>query len=273
MADDKDEKTAALEIERAFTRDVLPYLGTFFADTITRKQIAEVLHRIVERGSGRQANVTLSNLRQCFGWAIGAGLLDADPTSHLKKEAFGGKEESRERHLSEDEIKQLLRSALPGSNLTDKAKSAVKVLLATGVRVSELLSAKREDIDLDKSEWSIAENKSDRPHVVQLSNFAASAMKEIPGYQGPRCLAIPEPHRRRSRLRKNADQADRRQAAWRQAPDERQKQDKTRQQPRPARGTMDSSRPAAHGLNPDGRVGGARPGHRALPEPHGRKQN
>jgi integrase len=172
-------KDGGTEIERAFTRDVLPYLGTFFADTITRKQIAEVLHRIVERGSGRQANVTLSNLRQCFGWAIGAGLLDADPTSHLKKEAFGGKEEPRERHLSEDEIKQLLRSALPGSNLTDKAKSAVKVLLATGVRVSELLSAKREDIDLDKSEWSIAENKSDRPHVVQLSNFAASAMKEI----------------------------------------------------------------------------------------------
>lgn len=172
-------KDGGAEIERAFTRDVLPYLGAIHADAITRKQIASVLHRIVERGSGRQANVTLSNLRQCFGWAIGAGLLETDPTSHLKKEAFGGKEEPRERHLSEDEIKQLLLNALPASNLTDKAKSAVKALLATGVRVSELLSAKREDIDLDKREWSITENKSDRPHIVHLSDFAVTALQEI----------------------------------------------------------------------------------------------
>ena len=175
----KGRKDGGAEIERAFTRDVLPHLGAMYADSITRKQIADVLHRIVERGSGRQANVTLSNLRQCFGWAIGAGLLETDPTSHLKKEAFGGKEEPRARHLSEDEIKLLLRSVLPNSNLTDKAKSAVKVLLATGVRISELLSAKRADIDLDMREWLIVENKSDRPHIVHLSDFAAGALQEI----------------------------------------------------------------------------------------------
>lgn len=175
----KGRKDGGAEIERAFARDVLPYLGSLHADAISRKQIADVLHRIVERGSGRQANVTLSNLRQCFGWAIGAGLLETDPTSHLKKEAFGGKEEPRERHLSEDEIKLLLRSALPTSNLSNKAQSAVKTLLATGVRVSELLSAKRTDMDLDKREWSITENKSDRPHVVHLSDFAAHSLQEI----------------------------------------------------------------------------------------------
>lgn len=172
-------KDGGAEIERAFSRDVLPYLGTIHADAITRKQIADVLHRIAERGSGRQSNVTLSNLRQCFGWAIGAGLLETDPTSHLKKEAFGGKEEPRERHLSEGEIRQLLQTTLPASNLTEDAKSSVKVLLATGVRISELLSAKREDIDLDKREWSITENKSDRPHLVHLSDFAATALQEI----------------------------------------------------------------------------------------------
>lgn len=175
----KGRKDGGAEIERAFTRDVLPHLGANYADAVTRKQIADVLHRIVERGSGRQANVTLSNLRQCFGWAIGAGLLESDPTSHLKKEAFGGKEEPRERHLSDEEIRHLLCSTLPASNLTDKAKSAVKVLLATGVRVSELLSAERENIDLDKREWLIAENKSDRPHIVHLSDFATNALKEI----------------------------------------------------------------------------------------------
>lgn len=187
----KGRKDGGAEIERAFTRDVLPHLGTIYADAVTRKQIADVLHWIVERGSGRQANVTLSNLRQCFGWAIGAGLLDVDPTSHLKKEAFGGKEEPRERHLSEDEIKLLLRSALPDSNLTDKAKSAVKTLLATGVRVSELLSAKRENIDLDKREWSITENKSDRPHIVHLSDFAANALQEILAIKGHEVWLFP----------------------------------------------------------------------------------
>ena len=56
----KGRKDGGAEIERAFSRDVLPHLGAMYADSITRKQIAEVLHRIVERGSGRQANVTLS---------------------------------------------------------------------------------------------------------------------------------------------------------------------------------------------------------------------
>lgn len=174
-------KDGGAEIRRSFEKDVLPKLGDFYADEITRQQIAALLHDIVARGALRMANLMLSNLRQCFGWAIGAGLLENDPTSHLKKESFGGKETERDRILSDDELRRLLRSVLPASNLTDKAKAAVRILLSTAARVGELMTAKREHIDLEKREWYLPVTKNGKPHTIQLSDFAAEAMRDVLG--------------------------------------------------------------------------------------------
>lgn len=175
----KSRKDGGAEIARSFSKDVLPQIGHLYADEIKRQQIAALLHDIVERGAGRMANLTLSNLRQCFGWAIGAGLLEYDPTSHLKKESFGGKETERDRVLSDDELRLLLQTVLPGSNLSFKAKAAVRLLLATGARVGELMTSKREHIDLDRREWFLPETKNGKPHTIQLSDFAVAAMTDV----------------------------------------------------------------------------------------------
>lgn len=176
-------KDGGAEIKRSFEKDVLPKIGHLYADEIKRQQIAALLHDIVERGAGRMANLTLSNLRQCFGWAIGAGLLEYDPTSHLKKESFGGKETERDRVLSDDELRLLLQTVLPTSNLSFKAKAAVRVLLATMARVGELMMAKREHIDLARREWFLPETKNGRAHTIQLSDFAVAAMTDLLAYQ------------------------------------------------------------------------------------------
>lgn len=176
-----ERKDGGAEIERAFTKDVLPKLGALYADEVNRQIIASVLHEIAERGAKRMANRTLSDLRQCFGFAIGAGLLENDPTSHLKKAAFGGKEVERDRILSYAELRHLLQQALPNCNLSHKAKSAVLVLISTATRVGELLRAKREHINLDTMEWTIpGENsKNEKPHIVHLSPFAAQSLQDL----------------------------------------------------------------------------------------------
>ena len=178
----KGRKDGGAEIRRSFEKDILPKIGYLYADEITRLQVAALLDDIVARGARRMANLMLSNLRQCFGWAIGAGLLENDPTSHLKKESFGGKETERERILSDEELRRLLRHVLPESNLTDKAKSAVRILLSTAARVGELMTAKREHIDLEKREWLLPTTKNGKPHTIQLSDFAAEAMGEALNY-------------------------------------------------------------------------------------------
>lgn len=169
------------EIERAFKKDILPTIGHQFAEEITRRDISNLLNQIVDRGSRRMANRLLSDLRQCFGYGISSGLLENDPTSHLKKSAFGGKEESRERTLSEKELRQLLTQALPTSNLSQKGKAAVFVLLSTAARVGELLRAERSHISLDERIWIIPDenSKNGNAHVIHLSDFAYRAFSSL----------------------------------------------------------------------------------------------
>lgn len=176
-----ERKDGGAEIRRAFEKDVLPLLGSLYADEITRQLIAKVLNDIVERGAKRMANRTLSDLRQCFGFAIGSGLLENDPTSHLKKTAFGGKETERDRILDETELCVLLVSALPLCNLSLKAKAAIHVLLGTAARVGELLRAKRHHFDLTNRTWQIpADNaKNGVPHTIYLSDFSLSSIKKL----------------------------------------------------------------------------------------------
>lgn len=169
------------EIERSFKKDVLPNIGHFYADEVTRQQIGILLTKITERGSNMMAGRTLSNIRQCFGYGVGIGLVEHDPTSHLKKTAFTGKVKMRDRVLSEDELRELLQVLLPASKLNLKGKAAIKIILATAARVGELLKAKFEHIDLVGKKWIIpADNaKNGKEHLIHLSDYAVQAFEEL----------------------------------------------------------------------------------------------
>ncbi|QZA78654.1 tyrosine-type recombinase/integrase [Deefgea tanakiae] len=176
-----NRKDQGSETRRSFQKDVFPLLGNLYADEINRQHIARVLHDIVERGAKRMANHTLSDLRQCFGYAIGAGLLENDPTSHLKKTSFGGNSIERDRVLSESELRYLLQTALPNCKLSFKYQAAIRVLLGTAARIGELLRAQRSHIDLTTRTWFIpADNaKNGISHLIYLSDFAMSGFNEI----------------------------------------------------------------------------------------------
>lgn len=177
----KNHKDQGIEMERAFGKDVLPFIGHLYAEEVTRQQISILLTNITERGSKVMAGRTLTNIRQCFGYGIGIGLIEHDPTSHLKKSAFAGKAKMRDRVLSEDELTHLLQVALIESKLAFKGKAAIKIILSTAVRVGELLKAKHQHIDLTGRKWVIpAENaKNGREHLVHLSDYAVQAFEEL----------------------------------------------------------------------------------------------
>lgn len=169
------------EMERLFTKDVLPFIGSMYAEDVTRQNISTLLLNIVERDAKVIAGRTLSSIRQCYGYGIGIGLLEHDPTSHLKKAAFAGKSVIRERVLSEEELVHLLTVALPASSLSPKGKAAVKILLATAARIGELLKAKYEHIDLTRKQWFIPKEnaKNGKEHLIHLSDYAVRAFQEL----------------------------------------------------------------------------------------------
>jgi integrase len=143
-----------------------------------------LLDSVVARGARIVARNLLGDIRQMFGFAIRRGLLENDPTSHMKRDDYGEKVE-RERVMSEAEVR-----ALPGlianAGMFLPSEHAIWIMLATCCRVGELSQAAWADVDLEAKQWRIpAENaKNAKEHVIDLSDFAIrhfEAIKTVTG--------------------------------------------------------------------------------------------
>jgi integrase len=177
-------KDKGAETTRVFTKDVLPVIGGMYADEVKRAQIAALLDTVVARGARIVARNLLGDIRQMFGFAIRRGLLENDPTSHMKRDDYGAKVE-RERVLSDSEVR-----ALPGliaqAGMFLTSEHAIWIMLATCCRVGELSQAAWADVDLEAKQWRIpAENaKNAKEHIIDLSDFAVrhfEAIKTVTG--------------------------------------------------------------------------------------------
>jgi integrase len=177
-------KDKGAETTRVFTKDVLPVIGGMYADEVKRAQIAALLDTVVARGARIVARNLLGDIRQMFGFAIRRGLLENDPTSHMKRDDYGAKVE-RERVLSDSEIRAL-RVLIAKAGMFLTSEHAIWIMLATCCRVGELSQAAWADVDLEAKQWRIpAENaKNAKEHVIDLSDFAIfhfEAVKTVTG--------------------------------------------------------------------------------------------
>jgi integrase len=168
-------KDGGAEIERAFRLDVFPAIGPVKAREVTRRQVAELLDAVVDRGARRTANMTLTSLRQMFRWALARDIVPADPTVGLTKRLVGGEEKPCERALSFDEVALLLEK-LPRAGLAAEIQAAVKFILATGCRAGELTNATWAEIEPGGWRIPAANSKNGEEHFIHLSDFALAQL-------------------------------------------------------------------------------------------------
>lgn len=173
-------RKGADEVRRGWKKDVLPAIGSMYAEEVRRAHIMDVIDPVVARGANRLANRLLAEMRQMFGFAVVREIVASDPTAGIKKGHAGGREDERDRTLSESELRAL-PVALAAAGLTTTTKHAIWLILATSVRVGELVKARKSDVDLDAGTWRIpAENaKNDDAHTVYLSAFAVEHMRAL----------------------------------------------------------------------------------------------
>ena len=177
-------KDGGKEVRRSFEKDVLPAIGDLASEDVKRATIAAILDTVVERGARILARNLLGDLRQMFGFAIKRGLIENDPTSHLKRNDFGMKVE-RERVLAEAEIKALWK-ALPIAGMTKANQLALSIQLGTACRIGEILQARWEHVDLEAGTWRIpaANAKNAREHTIALSEFALVRFQSLNAITG-----------------------------------------------------------------------------------------
>lgn len=171
-------------VKGAYDYDVRPVIGTMKARDVRLPHVIQVIDRILDRGARRKANQVLAMLRQMFRHGIGRGLVDTDPTLGMTKKQAGGHEKPVDRYLSFDEIRELDQK-LSASGMPVRMQAGVRLLLATGARVGELLKARWSDVDMKSGTWKIPpENaKNGLPHTVHLSEFARRQLSVIESFR------------------------------------------------------------------------------------------
>ena len=173
-------KDEGAEVRRMFAKDVLPIIGALPVEDVRKGHVTGVTDKLLARGVPRMAKVIFSLMRQMFRFAVDRDMIEFEPTAALRKAAVGGKDTERDRVLSEDEIKVLVRQ-LPKAGMSESAQSAVWIAFATCCRIGELMAARWENIDFDRQTWLIpAENsKNGKSHIISLSGFALARLQAL----------------------------------------------------------------------------------------------
>ena len=171
---------SAQETERLLRLHVLPRWRGRTVHEITRRDVLDVLDRVVDGGAPIAANRALAAVRKFFNWCVARDVLSASPCAGVKPPTA---ERSRDRVLSDDELRLVWQAA---DQVGWPFGPLVKLLALTGQRRDEVGRMQWSELDLDKQLWTLpAERvKNNQPHHVPLSDAALAVLKDAPQIVG-----------------------------------------------------------------------------------------
>lgn len=174
-----------LQIKQQIEADIIPLLGDMELEKVKPMDITRALDNIVHRGAPIHANRVLSSLKQAFNYAISRGSIETNPAMNIKARNIGGVEKPRERFLTLEEIKavwQFLDSSLCQMSL--QTKTAIKMIILTGVRTAEIRLAQWTHFDFNHSLWTIPPELTKgaitvKIHLTELTKSVLQELKDI----------------------------------------------------------------------------------------------
>lgn len=173
-------KNYGVEVLHRMVTDVFPHIGFRPIGQITPPELLQVIKKIEKRGALEAARRTLQLCGQVFKYAIPNGLAERNPAADLT----GALTPRKRTHFAALDSKELpaFIKALEGNEarLYVSTRRAVKLLMLTFVRTSELIGASWDEFDFENKQWNIpAERmKMRQPHIVPLSNQVIALLEE-----------------------------------------------------------------------------------------------
>jgi integrase len=162
----------------------------FIAPALASSKLADVSHADVERlhhslrATPVQANRIVKVLSKLMTWAIKRGYRPDRSNPVRGLERF--KERSRERFLSVAELAALgeaISQALANGSLSPWAAGAIRLLVFTGARLSEILTLRWDYVDLGAGVLRLPDSKSDAK-TIMLNAPAEAVLAELPRTPG-----------------------------------------------------------------------------------------
>lgn len=173
----KRNKRSWQEDQRIINKELLPQWRKRKASSIVRREVILLLESIADRPAPIAANRTFALIRRIFNFAIERDLLEHSPCAKIKAL---GKENRKDRVLSEDEIK-LFWSGLDKTPMSEPLKILLRLMLVTAQRKGEFVKAKWSDFDLQQRWWTIpSENAKNRQsHRIYLSDLSLKLLNDL----------------------------------------------------------------------------------------------
>jgi integrase len=140
--------------------------------------VKRMINSIAVAGRQVTARLTAAYGRACYGWAIGAGLLEANPFHGVRLSPVP----SRERVLTDAELAAVWKAAV-GPGVYD---SIVRLLILTGQRREEVAGMTWNEVAADLSAWTISANRAKNgvAHIVPLSPQAQAVLRAALRHEG-----------------------------------------------------------------------------------------
>lgn len=172
----KKKKKTWADDESILKRYIIAKLRGRLATSITSADL-EPIHADLGTEHPYAANRLLKVYRKMVNWAKVAGALPRDYASPVQ-DIVWFPERSRKRFLTIEEMPRFL-AALEQED-SDYARHAIWLLLLTGLRCKELLTAQWADVDWDAGTLFIGMTKNGEPLLTPLSAAAIDRLRMIP---------------------------------------------------------------------------------------------
>ena len=197
-----DKCLDAIWMERGLSKNTL---GAYRADLMTlARSLAEsdktidnadkpdLLDFIAKRVEGgvkpRSTARQLSSFRRFYRYIVHEAVRATDPTADIEMPRIG---RSLPKTLSEEEVDSLLNAPNTDEPLGHRDRAMLELLYATGLRVSELINLKQEQVNFNQGVLRIV-GKGDRERLIPLGEESQRWMKEF--INGPRMEILLERH-------------------------------------------------------------------------------
>ena len=170
----KRKERTATEYRRLIDLVIRPALGNLKVADVTRAHVNRLHHSL--RATPYQANRVLAVCSAMFTKAEAWGFRPdgSNPCQHIEK----FKEVARERMLSTDELARL-GDALAGHRGSPYVIAAVKLLVLTGARLSEVLALRWECVDFQRGEARLPDSKTG-VKTIHLPPPALAVLADLP---------------------------------------------------------------------------------------------
>lgn len=175
---DQAKNKSVKEVNRVIGVYALPHWRDKPMRDITRRDAAALIDGIALRGAETMARRVHAHLHRLFEWAVGRGIVEANPFAKLPKP---GQEIARDRVLDDDELIAVLKAA---RETPFPFGSAIQLLVYTAARRQEIGELKWSELIDYGIHFEGVRTKGGKPHDIPLSAPARAIIDGLPRMVG-----------------------------------------------------------------------------------------